>query len=241
MDVTDPSFRVAAASRILARNGCESRVGGHVTVRAEEGDAFWMSPWEYFDEATPDGVVKLSFALEPLEGIASFSGAAQFDAGIYKSRPDVNAVIHVHSYWISLFSTVPRFVGQYNVISCLFYDEQTFYDDDGTHPPVDPDLMADSLGNKRVLLMKNHGSVVVASSLESCTIETVLLEAAAQYHLEAERIGGSEIPVSETLRRRDDYRRVVVPEMWKANFRRLKRSDPDLMALLDDPIGASVG
>ena len=30
MDVDDIRFKIAAARRILARNGCESRVAGHV-------------------------------------------------------------------------------------------------------------------------------------------------------------------------------------------------------------------
>ena len=60
MDEKDPRFRIAAARRILAREGCESRVAGHVSERAQGEDAFWVSPFGYFDETTPDMVVKLS-------------------------------------------------------------------------------------------------------------------------------------------------------------------------------------
>ena len=52
MDIDDPRFLVAASRRILARNGCESAVAGHVSMRAADGDSFWVSPFEYFDETT---------------------------------------------------------------------------------------------------------------------------------------------------------------------------------------------
>ena len=50
MDVDDIRFKIAAARRILANNGCESRVAGHVSARAEGEDAFYVTPFEYFDE-----------------------------------------------------------------------------------------------------------------------------------------------------------------------------------------------
>ena len=64
MDVDDIRFKLAAARRILANNGCESRVAGHVSARAEGEDAFYVTPFEYFDETLPDRIVKVSFGLE---------------------------------------------------------------------------------------------------------------------------------------------------------------------------------
>ena len=82
MDVDDIRFRIAAARRILARNGCESRVAGHVSARAEGEDAFYVSPFEYFDETLPDRVVKVSMDLEVLEGDWEASPAIRFHAAV---------------------------------------------------------------------------------------------------------------------------------------------------------------
>ena len=68
MDTNDIRFKIAASRRILARNDCESAVAGHVSARAEGEDAFWVSPFEYFDETLPDRVVKSSFDLQLLRG-----------------------------------------------------------------------------------------------------------------------------------------------------------------------------
>ena len=183
MDVDDIRFKIAAARRMLARNGCESRVAGHVSARAEGEDAFYVSPFEYFDETLPDRIVKVSMDLEVLEGDWEASPAIRFHAGFYRSRPDVNSVIHTHSRYVSIFATTRRTIGMYNVVSVLFHEDQALYEDDGTHGPVDPELMCAALGNRRVLLIKNHGAIIVSQSLENATIEACMLEVAAEYHM----------------------------------------------------------
>jgi L-fuculose-phosphate aldolase len=233
VDVDDIRFRIAAARRILARNGCESRVAGHVSARADGEDAFWVSPFEYFDETLPDHVVKVSFDQELLEGSWEPSPAIRFHAAIYRARPDVRSVIHTHSHHVSVFVTTGRMIGMYNVVSVLFHDDQALHADDGSGPAVAPARIAEHLGDKRVLLIKNHGAIVASQSLERATIEACMLEAAAQYHIEAEAIGGTEFPEAEVVRGREKYHKHFLPLMWDANLRRLRRSDPDLWACVD--------
>jgi L-fuculose-phosphate aldolase len=87
--------------------------------------------------------------------------------------------------------------------------------------------------------MRNHGAIVVSASVQEATIEAVALEAAARYHLEAVASGGEEIPLAEVLNSKPDYDRYFRPMMWEANFRRLRRSDPDLFEFLR-PEGSAV-
>jgi len=229
----DPRMRIAVARRMLARNGCESMVAGHVSERAEDGQGFWVSPFGYFDETTPEMVIKVGFDLSRLEGDWEPSPAIQFHAAIYARRPDVRSVIHTHSHYVSLFNTTGRTIGMYNVGSVLFWDDQVVHADDGSRPPVPGDVLAEELGDKRVVLIKNHGAIVASQSLERATIEAMMLEVAARYHLEAEAIGGTEFPEAEVVRGRGAYHRHFLPNMWEANLRRLRRSDPDLFAGAD--------
>jgi L-fuculose-phosphate aldolase len=229
-DLTDPRLRVAVSRRMLARNGCESMVAGHVSERADDG--FWVSPFGYFEETTPEMVIKVGFDLERLEGDWDPSPAIQFHAAIYGSRPDVRSVIHTHSHYVSVLSTIGRPIGMYNVASVLFFEDQVLHADDGTKPAVQGNDLAEELGDKRVVLIKNHGAIVASQSLEQATIEAMMLEAAARYHIEAEAIGGTEFPDAEALRGRGKYRQHFLPNMWDANVRRLRKSDPELFAAL---------
>jgi L-fuculose-phosphate aldolase len=225
----DIRWRIAAARRMLHREGCDSNVGGHVSARAEDrDDAFWVTGFEYFDTTTPDRVALLDFDLNPIQGALAMSPAVNFHARIYRQRPDVNGIVHVHSHYISVLSSVEgRTVGMYNVISVLFHDEQATYLDDGVKEHVS---VADALGDKRVVIMKNHGAIVASDSLENATIEAMSLEKAAMFHLECEAIGGTEIDEREVVGGKAMYRRHFLPQMWAANLERLRRSDSDLFA-----------
>ena len=139
-------------------------------------------------------------------------------------------MIHTHSHFVSVFATRRRTIGMYNVVSVLFHDDQVLYEDDGTRKAVDGKRMAAVLGDKRVILLKNHGAVIASQSLEQATIEAMMLEVAARYHIEAEAVGGDEFPVAEVVRGRAQYRKYFLPNMWEANLRRLRKSDPELFA-----------
>jgi L-fuculose-phosphate aldolase len=232
-DENDIRFKIAAARRILHREGCDSNVGGHVSVRAsvtgDGDDAFWVTGFEYFDQTTPDRVALVGFDLQPRQGALAMSPAVNFHAGIYQQRPDIHSIIHLHSHYISVLSSVDRTVGMYNVVSVLFHEEQVTYEDDGLKPHL---AVVDALGDKSVVLMRNHGAIITSDSLENATISALTLEAAARFHLECEAIGGGEIPEPEVRRSKEMYRRYYLPQMWAANYERLRRSDPDLFDCL---------
>ena len=135
-----------------------------------------------------------------------------FHARIYQLRPDVNGIVHLHSRYVSVLSSVEgRTVGMYNVSSVLFHDDQATYFDDGVKSHLS---VADALGDKRVVIMKNHGAIVASDSLENATIEAMTLEKAAMYHLECEAIGGTEILEREVVGGKAMYRKHYLPQMW---------------------------
>lgn len=240
MDPTDElRFKIAAARRMLAREGCDSKIAGQVSARQPGTDNFWVNGFEYFDETLPDTLFQVDQRLELVEGEGHPTPALGFHAAFYAARPDVNAIVHLHSHWLSVFATTRRLIGMYNVVSVLFYDDQALYEDDGTRPAVEGPRMVAALGDKRVLLIKNHGAVVASQSLEAATIEAMALEQAARYHIEAEMVGGTEFPPAESLRGRVGYQRHYIPEMWQANMRRLRISDPDLFEWASRSAGRS--
>ena len=243
MDADDLRFRIAAGRRMLYREGCDSNVSGHLSARALVADGsdgaggagdpetFWVTGFEYLDQTMPDELVKLDLDLHPLVGEHELSPAVNFHALIYRRRPDVNAIVHVHSHHLSVLSSIEgQTVGMYNVVSVLFHDEQATYFDDGVRAHTD---VVDALGpDRHVVVMKNHGAIVVSDSVENAVIEAVTLEKAAQYHLECVAAGGTEIAEAEVLGGKAMYRKHYLPQMWRANLARIRRTDPDLFATL---------
>jgi len=230
--VTEDSlpFRIAAGRRMLYRGGCDSNVSGHVSARAPEDDGFWVTGFEYFDETVPANIAKLDFDLRPMIGVHELSPAVNFHASIYRLRPDVHSIVHVHSHYISVLSSLGVPVGMYNVAAVLFHDEQVTYLDDGHKPHTQ---VAHDLGDRRVALLKNHGAIIASDTLEHAVIEAITLEQCARYHLECVAAGGTEILHDEVIGGKAMYRKYYLEQMWTANYRRLQRTDPDLFALLD--------
>ncbi len=140
-------------------------------------------------------------------------------------------IVHVHSRYVNVLATKQQMVGMYNVSSLVFHDDQALYVDSGDAPAREVHRILEALGHKRVLLMQHHGAIVVSGSLESVTVEALLLEEAARCHLEAQASGGSPI-VDERLiraRRENPYFRKL---HWETSLRRLEKSDPELFAFL---------
>src|SRR4051812_36785124 len=157
--MTHISFRIAAARRMLYRNGCDSGVGGHVSARdpRDGGATFWISPFEYFDETTPDTVVRSTMDLTSVDGLSEVSPAVRFHAAIYRRRPDVAAVVHTHSRYIMAVGTTGSTVGMFSSDACVFYQEQVVFEET-TEDIVNGDALAKVLGENRAIILKNHGA-----------------------------------------------------------------------------------
>jgi len=229
---SDIQFRLAAARRILFRQGCDSGIAGHVTVRAEDDPlCFWTTPMSYFDEALPADAAKLDAGLRVLEGAMPTPGAMAFHPRIYRARQDVNAIVHVHSRNINVLVTTGRSVGMYNIASLIFHGRQVICPALGDGPERGAGNLHEVLGDKRVILMPHHGAIIVGTSLEETVMHAITLEEAAGCHLAAQAAGGAEITdesVIKSLRTSPAINRIA----WESNLRRLQRSDPDLFACL---------
>ena len=89
---------LAAANRILAQYGVIDGYG-HVSVRSERDPNRYMLSWALAPElVTEEDVMEYDLDSKPLNDRGRESVRERFIHGeIYKSRPEVNAVVHNHS------------------------------------------------------------------------------------------------------------------------------------------------
>lgn len=232
-DTSSPHWRIAAARRMLYRAGLDSQIGGHVSLRVPGEDAFWVTPFQYFDETLPEHVSKVGFDLQVREpGTLPASPGINFHASVMMARPDVNCVIHTHAKTISTFATTrSRFDVYYTYGSMFAGLVAEFVDDPRMTPDQEGAAIAQAMGQGKVVLMPHHGSVHVGESLEFTTVETMVFNLCCEYQLAAMAAGGA--PMDPTMARsyRDAYYKYGFREqMWRANLRRLQSSDPELFA-----------
>lgn len=224
-------FRIAAARRMLFRHGLDSQIGGHVSLRVPGEDAFYVTPFQYFDECLPEHVSKVGFDLKVREpGTLPASPGINFHASIYRHRPDVHAAIHTHSDKISILSSSDKPFDVYYAPGAIFVDDIGYFEDNGAVlPDEEGELIAGKLGKKRAVFMKHHGAVHVGATLENVVVETILLEKCANYQIEAMSIGAKPLAPSLAKTYRQTYLRNGFQQReWDAYLRQLRRSDPVL-------------
>ncbi len=235
MRIDDPRFRVAMARRMLYRSGCDTGIAQHVSERADGSDSFWVTALEHGDITTPGSVARFDFDRTMVEPGADHDPPLEFAPDyieIYQRRPDVRAVVHTHSFWAMVLCAVGEAVGMFNTTASLLAGRQVVWADDLSRERPRGQRVADALGECTVLLMRNHGLVVAAGSLEAATVLATVVEEQAHLHLEAKAHGATEMPEEHLRSTRAAHDRTYVQHTWAANVRRLRVTDPDLFSWL---------
>jgi ribulose-5-phosphate 4-epimerase/fuculose-1-phosphate aldolase len=115
---------IVETAQKLTEKGFLMATGGNLSVRITGRSAFAITPSNYdYMKMVPDDVCILDLDLRVLEGARQPSVESSLHAGVYKTRGDVNAVVHTHQVFASalallgipipaLFDEQARFVGR---------------------------------------------------------------------------------------------------------------------------------
>jgi L-fuculose-phosphate aldolase len=212
--------QVAWACRILAAEGYADLTLGHVSARGPDGDIWIKRKGIALDEVEPDDVV----ALEDTDAVLHLETVLH--TGVYRVRRDVGAVVHGHPPYATALSATASH------LSLLTHDAILFAD--GVGRLDEPDLIVDddqggrvaaSLGQRRAVLLQNHGVVVVGKDVPWAVLTAATLERAARLQSLASTLGDLR-PISEELARQllpVKYRDEFVDEYWAAWQRQVAR------------------
>jgi L-fuculose-phosphate aldolase len=218
--------RLAVAGRILDDEGCAPGVGGQISARDPLGRGFFAIGFDLLGRVRPEQVALLDDELRLLRGELRLPAAMGTHAAVYRRRPDVHAVVHLHSPNVAALSATGRLLGMHHVSAVLFAGEQVRHVDDGTRPHS---AVVDTLGDRRVAIMANHGALLVAASLERAVVEAVTLEFCAGLQLACEAAGGAtEIAPAEVEAGRRNFVPHHLAHTWAALEARALDGRPEL-------------
>lgn len=183
-------YLLAVTYRILAMEGLDEGISGHISLRVpNEPDAFWVNPFGMlFEEVTPENIIKVNEDGKVLEGnhpinVAGFC----IHAAIHKARKDVDAVVHTHSPLGVVFSATGKKIEAIDQNSCMFFEDHGIYEE--YNGPVteqeDALKMIKALGDNHTLVLKNHGTITVASEIETAAMLMLAAERAFHVNLKA--------------------------------------------------------
>jgi len=226
---------IACACRILAHEGMDDGLAGHISTRIPGTEEFWVTPWGfYFDEITPDDIVRIHATGKVLEGLHPVNFAVVIHLAIHEARPDAGAIIHTHPPYTTAFSVLGREIEPFDQTSSFIFEDQAVYPEftgsiytlEAARP------IAAALGTKRVAILKNHGLITVGPNVMTALGDTLITERSARVQIMATQAGARSIDAisAEVARatKEANVRPSIYEDIWRALVRRLHKSDPDL-------------
>lgn len=180
---------LVAANRVLAAQGILPGYG-HVSARHPENpNRYFLSRSLAPELVTADDIVELDLDSAAVDAKGRALYLERFIHGeIYKARPDVRAIVHNHSPAVISFSvgSTPLRAVTHDAAFLLGGVPIWDYRDFGTANGALVDnsergrALAASLGDRPVVLLRNHGVVLVGGSLPGVVEQSVWLEKNAQ-------------------------------------------------------------
>jgi ribulose-5-phosphate 4-epimerase/fuculose-1-phosphate aldolase len=186
--------RLAASFRLFGRFGFDEGVAGHITARDPElTDHFWVNPFGMnFSHIRVSDLILVNDQGEVVDGNASVNAAAfAIHSQIHAARPDVIAAAHSHSVYGKSWSTLRRPLDPLTQDACAFFDDHAVFDDyTGVVLDVEEGKrLAHALGDRKALILSNHGLLTVGHSVEEAVWWFITMERSCQAQLMAEAAG----------------------------------------------------
>jgi ribulose-5-phosphate 4-epimerase/fuculose-1-phosphate aldolase len=190
---------LVAAYRILAEHDVIDAYG-HVSVRSERDPKRYLLAGHRAPElVSEDDIIEYDLDSNPLDALGRESVRERFIHGeIYKTRPEVTAVVHSHSQSVVPFSiTTVQMRAIFHMAAFIGDGLPNFEIRDaqkGTDllvkTPFLGAALARTLGVKPAALMRGHGAVIVGENLPRVVGRSVYLEMSAQMQAQAMQIAG---------------------------------------------------
>jgi ribulose-5-phosphate 4-epimerase/fuculose-1-phosphate aldolase len=202
---------LVAGSRILANEGVLDGYG-HISARSDKRpDHFIMSRSRAPALVTAADLMELDADSEPLKSDVRKGFIERYIHGeIYRTRPEVMAVVHSHSPSVIPFGvTKTRLRPVYHMGSFLWsgapvWDIREVRQDNDVLVRDKPlgAALAQALGGCACVLMRGHGMTVVGDSVQEAVFRAIYTEMNARMQLQAGTLEGPIQFLSETEGRR---------------------------------------
>lgn len=219
MDAKDPRDLVARTNRMLYMTGMAD-YSGHVSHRHEDGDkAYVNSCRETRGEIRPEDVVVVTLDGETVDEDGPRAvGETEIHTSIYRTRDDVEAVLHVHPPYMTMFGISGTRLEPVHIRGSVLVDGPVPVFDCPYHIKSRElgEAMLDALGERNEVILRGHGAVVCDESMERAFVRAVYLELNAYFQHQASILGNPNPMTPEETQVVYDYnwRDRVVDKFW---------------------------
>ena len=191
-DWTELRQAVVGAGRRLLAEGLVARTWGNVSVRAGSEHMLITPSGRAYEGMVPEDIVPVNLRTGDYEGPLKPSSEGKLHAEIYRTRPEIQAVIHTHQMNASTVAAARREVPPIldDMVQIIGPSVRVAdYALPSTHKIVR--LTVKALRGRMAALMANHGAVCLGRNLDEAFVVCQILEKACKAFIEAEFLGGA--------------------------------------------------
>jgi ribulose-5-phosphate 4-epimerase/fuculose-1-phosphate aldolase len=229
---------LAACYRLVDLFGWSDLINTRITARVPgRDDHFLINPYGLlFDEVTASSLVKIDAdgnKVEPSEAEVN-SGGFAIPSAVHGARREVACVLHTHSIAGCAVSMQKDGLLPLNQHALQVIGDVAYHDYEGTrrNPEERARLLAD-LGDRHIMVLRNHGLLVVGTSIAAAFVATYRMERACAMQLAFQQSGAEFHPLSDEVvsaayerGRHAGGRNDPAKFEWPALLRKLDRIDP---------------
>lgn len=217
--------KVAQCCRMMYAEGLFA-ASGHVSARAPGRDLVLIHPRQTSRAAVEaKDLVGVDLRGRLVEGDQEPPSETALHTAIYRARPDVQAVAHLHSHYATIISIAGRPLVPVFTPASIFAPEVPVYDDASLIQNDDQgDAVARALGQGPAVLLRGHGSVVVAQSVEAVFAASIHFEDNAKKLFDAYQIGTPRAIAPEEARRlvAQSWQEKPIMKVWNHHLTRAR-------------------
>jgi len=209
---------LAACYRIFDLLGWSESVYNHISVKVPgEDHAFLINPYGLlYSEVTASNLVKIDIDGNTLGASAYPVNKAGFTQHAYFHRHLhwANAICHVHTTASMAVCSLEEGLLPINFYACNFVGRLAYHKFEGvTVRAEEGERLLANLGNRNILMLRNHGPVVLAPTLPSMFLQMWALQRACEIQLATLSMGQpvSLVPADVVAVHQRDLGSVAVP------------------------------
>jgi len=223
--------KLALACRILAMQGHNDMIYGHVSALTDKPNEYWIKGSGIgLEETTPDDLVLIDFDGNTLAGKRKRHNEFPIHSEVYRANPEIRCVIHTHPTYSTIIASSEMPLLPITNLSCAFYPPAIHKYEESSDLIVTQDQgkgVAKLLGQHNIVLLRNHGIVVGGTSIEEACIRGVLLEDSAKTQVAAASMGGFTwaTDTDALLKRKRIYRPDAMINLWEYYLRLLRKAE----------------
>ena len=227
---------LAACYRLVAREGWDDLVFTHISARVPGPEHhFLINPFGLlFEEITASSLVKIDLDGEIQLDTGYKVNAAGFTihSAIHEASDEHRCVIHLHTLDGTAVASTEEGLLPLNQTGLLVHGDLAYHDYEGVAVDLDerPRLVRD-LADKHLMLLRNHGTLTVGSTVAEAFTRMYFLERACSMQVRTLAQSNRVVPVEEavvakTAKMGMDLSGAANGLVWPALRRKLDREDP---------------